>query len=281
MDHSSTTVAVSLKNRTLVQQLHRTFWDCRVTIKVTMIQMNTVLRSLARLPFKSPIAIMPRSFHVGYPIASHTLRKVELTPLEQRKLTFDSHAVVTDLEKSGFEKNQAEIIVSTLVTLSTANMDIVYKDMVTSSHQEVALQQILAHLDDIRKDMVILEKSEFANLRSENEKMKTELGQLKSRVTEESQRVRAEAKLDINLERSRISDMFTEQEKKLLETNTEFHRKKADLDHDTMETNKKIDLDVASLKTLLESLKLETIRYLAASVLACLAIALGFFRLWK
>lgn len=135
VDHSSTTVAVSLKNRTLVQQLHRTFWDCRVTIKVTMIQMNTVLRSLARLPFKSPIAIMPRSFHVGYPIASHTLRKVELTPLEQRKLTFDSHAVVTDLEKSGFEKNQAEIIVSTLVTLSTANMDIVYKDMVTSSHQ--------------------------------------------------------------------------------------------------------------------------------------------------
>lgn len=38
---------------------------------------------------------------------------------------------------------------------------------------------------------------------------------------------------------------------------------KADLDHDTMETNKKIDLDVASLKTLLESLKLETVRYLA------------------
>ena len=116
----------------------------------------------------------------------------------------------------GFEKNQAEIIVSALVTLATANLDIVYKDMVTSSHQvgrqtmavihthspchtspsqtwsppscflssplvlspllspylrwqEVALQQILAHLDAVRKDMVILEKSEFANLRSENE----------------------------------------------------------------------------------------------------------------
>lgn len=30
------------------------------------------------------------------------------------------------------------------------------------------MQQIIAHLDSIRKDMVILEKSEFANLRSEN-----------------------------------------------------------------------------------------------------------------
>lgn len=243
--------------------------------------MNTVLRSFARLPSKSPIAMTSRSFHAGYPAATHTMRKVELTPLEQRKLTFDSHAVVTDLEKSGFEKNQAEIIVSALVTLTTANMDIVYKDMVTSSHQEVALQQILAHLDSIRKDMVILEKSEFANLRSENEKMKRELGHLKARLTEESQRARAEAKLDINLERSRVSDMFTEQDKKLLEAKADVYRKKADLDHDTMETNRKIDLDVASLKTLLESLKLETVRYLAASVFACLAIALGFYRLWK
>ncbi|CAL8307022.1 unnamed protein product [Gadus morhua 'NCC'] len=246
-----------------------------------MIPMNTILRSLARLPLRRPVALMTRNLEVGCPMATHTQRNVELTPLEQRKLTFDSHAVVKDLVISGFEKNQAEIIVSALVTLATANLDIVYKDMVTSSHQEVALQQILAHLDAVRKDMVILEKSEFANLRSENEKMKRELNQLKSSLTEESQRVRAEAKLDINLERSRVSDMFTEQEKKLLEANTEFHRKKADLDHDAMETNKKIDLDVASLKTLLESLKLETVRYLAASVFSCLTIALGFYWLWK
>ncbi|KAG7282714.1 hypothetical protein CRUP_017640 [Coryphaenoides rupestris] len=149
--------------------------------------MSTALRSLARLPLNSPTPVSPRNFHVGYPIATHLLRKLELSPLEQRKLTFDSHAVVTELEKSGFQKNQAEIIASALVTLTTAKMDIVYKDMVTSSHQEVALQQILAHLDFIKKDMVILQKSEFANLRSENE--------------EESRRVRSESRLDINLAR--------------------------------------------------------------------------------
>ncbi|XP_036381204.1 coiled-coil domain-containing protein 90B, mitochondrial isoform X2 [Megalops cyprinoides] len=209
------------------------------------------------------------------------MRKVELTPLEQRKLTFDTHALVKELEASGFEKRQAEIIVTALVTLTTANMDIVYRDMVTTAHQEIALQQIMAHLDSIRKDMVILEKSEFANLRSENAKMKTELEQLKNRLMEESQKIRADAKLDINLERSRVTDMFTEQEKKLMEVNTEFHKKNADIDRGTMETTRKIDIEVASLKTLLESLKLDTIRYLAASVFSCLAIALGFYRLWK
>lgn len=104
---------------------------------------------------------------------------------------------------SGFARSQAELIVSALVTLTTANMDIVYKDMVTKAHQvgsyssifnvrgwtflpslncklkcahvyhvcscqEIAVQQLMAHLDSIRKDMVILEKTEFANLRSEN-----------------------------------------------------------------------------------------------------------------
>lgn len=36
---------------------------------------------------------------------------------------------------AGFKKHQAELIVSALVTLTTANMDIVYKDMVTKAHQ--------------------------------------------------------------------------------------------------------------------------------------------------
>ncbi|KAG7273804.1 hypothetical protein CRUP_016548 [Coryphaenoides rupestris] len=146
-------------------------------------------------------------------------------------------------------------------------MGIVYKDMVTLSHQDIAFKQILAHLDCIKKDLVILQKSDFANLRSGNE--------------EESARVRAEAKLDINLERSMISDMFTKQEKKLSDANTEFRMKKADIDHDKLETKKKLDTDVASLKTLLASLKLETIRYLAVTAFTCLTIILSFYQLWK
>ncbi|XP_037543138.1 coiled-coil domain-containing protein 90B, mitochondrial isoform X3 [Nematolebias whitei] len=181
----------------------------------------------------------------------------------------------------GFEKRQAELVVSALVTMTSANMDAVYKDMVTKSHQEIAVQQIMTHLDSIRKDMVILEKSEFSNLRSENTKMKRELEQLENRLKEESEKVRAETRLDINLERSWISDMFTEQEKKLMEATSEFHHQKANLENDNMEINKKIDLQVASLKTLLESLKLETVRYLAATIFSCLAIALGVYRLWR
>ncbi|KAK3523912.1 hypothetical protein QTP70_016722 [Hemibagrus guttatus] len=222
-----------------------------------------------------------RGFHATDRRRTYDVRKVELTPLEQRKLTFDSHALVKELESNGFEKKQAELIVDALVTLTTANMDIVYRDMVTGAHQEIVLQQIMAHLDSIRKDMVILEKSEFANLRSENAKMKTELEQIKNRLLEESQKIRAGTKLDINLERSRVTDMFTEQEKKLMEVSSEFHKKNAEIETSAIETIKKIDIEVASLKTLLESLKLQTIRYLAVCIFSCLAVALGVYRTWN
>ncbi|XP_014387707.1 PREDICTED: coiled-coil domain-containing protein 90B, mitochondrial isoform X5 [Myotis brandtii] len=155
----------------------------------------------------------------------HDIRRVDITPLEQRKLTFDTHALVQNLETHGFDKAQAETIVSALTTLSNVSLDTIYKEMVTQAQQEITVQQLMAHLDSIRKDMVILEKSEFANLRAENEKMKSELEQVKQQLINETGRIRADNKLDINLERSRVTDMFTDQEKKLMEATTEFTKK--------------------------------------------------------
>ncbi|XP_075808495.1 coiled-coil domain-containing protein 90B, mitochondrial isoform X2 [Microtus pennsylvanicus] len=176
---------------------------------------------------------------------------------------------------------QAQTIVSVLSTLSNVSLDTIYKEMVTKAQQEITVQQLMAHLDSIRKDMVILEKSEFANLRAENEKMKIELDQVKQQLTHETSRIRADNKLDINLERSRVTDMFTDQEKQLMEATNEFTKKDTQTKSIISETSNKIDTEIASLKTLMESNKLETIRYLAASVFTCLAIALGFYRFWK
>ncbi|XP_077632319.1 coiled-coil domain-containing protein 90B, mitochondrial isoform X2 [Crocuta crocuta] len=200
---------------------------------------------------------MRRDFVTTTAKEGYDMRRVDLTPLEQRKLTFDTHALVQDLETHGFDKAQAETIVSALITLSNVSLDSIYKEMVTQAQQEITVQQLMAHLDSIRKDMVILEKSEFANLRAENQKMKTELEQVKQQL------------------------IFTDQEKKLMEATTEFTRNDTKTRSIISETCNKIDTEIASLKTLMESNKLETIRYLAASVFTCLAIALGFYRIWK
>ncbi|XP_048388081.1 coiled-coil domain-containing protein 90B, mitochondrial isoform X2 [Stegostoma tigrinum] len=208
-------------------------------------------------------ALPKRGFFTAAMLRTYDIRKVEQLSKEQRRLCFDTHALVLELENNGFRKEQAEAVVTILANLTSASMDSTYQDMVTKAQQEIMLQQIMAHLDSIRKDMVILEKSEFSNLRMENEKIKIELEHLKLQLLDEIKKIRSDTKLDMNLEKSRIMD-----------TNS-------DTDRAITETNKKIDTDVASLKTMLESLKLETMRYLAASVFSCLAIALGFYRFWQ
>ncbi|XP_073735900.1 coiled-coil domain-containing protein 90B, mitochondrial isoform X2 [Callorhinus ursinus] len=149
-----------------------------------------------------------RDFFTTTTKEGYDMRRVDITPLEQRKLTFDTHALVQDLETHGFDKAQAETIVSALTTLSNVSLDSIYKEMVTRAQQEITVQQLMSHLDSIRKDMVILEKSEFANLRAENQKMKTELEQVKQQLINETSQIRADNKLDINLERSRVTDMI-------------------------------------------------------------------------
>ncbi|NWW85278.1 MCUR1 regulator, partial [Rhynochetos jubatus] len=179
-----------------------------------------------------------------------------------RKLFFDTHALVCLLEENGFTTRQSEVIVSALVKITNTNLDIIYKDMVTKVQQEIALQQVMSHIGGVKKDMIILEKSEFSALRSENEKIKLELQQIKKQVMDEITKVRADNKLNLNLEKSRVKELHAQQDRALTQT------------------DRKIDTEVADLKTMLESHKLDNIKYLAGSVFTCLTVALGFYRLW-
>ncbi|KAM9075392.1 mitochondrial calcium uniporter regulator 1 isoform 2-T2 [Megaptera novaeangliae] len=183
-------------------------------------------------------------------------KRRDFTSSRSRKLYFDTHALVCLLEENGFTTQQAEIIVSALVKIMEANMDIVYKDMVTKMQQEITLQEIMSQIANVKKDMIILEKSEFSALRSENEKMKLELHRLKQQV------------------------MYSLNERKLLEVKTEVVSLHAQQDRAITQTDRKIDTEVAGLKTMLESHKLDNIKYLAGSVFTCLTVALGFYRLW-
>ena len=57
-----------------------------------------------RLPYliiSLSLCFPPKELHFTAPVAAYDMRKVELIPLEQRKLTFDSHAMVIELENNG------------------------------------------------------------------------------------------------------------------------------------------------------------------------------------
>ncbi|XP_065608935.1 mitochondrial calcium uniporter regulator 1-like [Cyrtonyx montezumae] len=209
--------------------------------------------------------------------------KGSVSLLGSRKFFFDTHALVCLLEENGFTTQQSEVIVSALVKILSTNLDTIYKDMVTKVQQEIALQQVMSHIDGVKKDMIILGKSELSALRSENERIKLELQQIKKQVMDEITRVRADNKLNLNLEMSRVKELESSHslnERKLLEMRTEIVELHAQQDRALTQTDRRIDREVADLKIMLESLKLYNIKYLAGSVFTCLTVTLGFYRLW-
>uniref|UniRef100_A0A671EU43 Uncharacterized protein n=1 Tax=Rhinolophus ferrumequinum TaxID=59479 RepID=A0A671EU43_RHIFE len=80
-----------------------------------------------------------RDFLITIIKKGYDMRLVNLTPLEQRKLTFDTHAFVQDLETGGSDKARAKTIVLALTTLSYVSLDTIYEEMVTQTQSEIAL----------------------------------------------------------------------------------------------------------------------------------------------
>ncbi|AWP20899.1 putative mitochondrial calcium uniporter regulator 1 [Scophthalmus maximus] len=206
--------------------------------------------------------------------------KPDIPNSEGRKLFFDTHAVVRLFEENGFTTQQAEVMVKVLVRMTNSNMDVIYNDMVTKTQQEIMLQRVMSQIAAVKKDMIILEKSEFSALLAESEKLKIQLLLLKVQLADVMNKVRSDTILDMNLEKSRVKELKAQHERKLLETRTEIMEMTSEQDRHLTQTNMKIDTEVAGLKTMLESHKLDTIKYLAGSVFTCLTVVLGFYRIW-
>uniref|UniRef100_A0A3B4BF20 Uncharacterized protein n=1 Tax=Periophthalmus magnuspinnatus TaxID=409849 RepID=A0A3B4BF20_9GOBI len=188
---------------------------------------------------------------------------------EGRKLFFDTHAVVRLLENNGFRIEQAEVIVNVLVQMTSSNMDVIYSDMVTKVQQEIMLQRVMSQIAAVKKDMIILEKSEFSTLLAENEVKRLIILRIKyiCVLQDIMNKLRSDNLLDMNLEKSRVKELVM-----FLQT--------AEHERHLTQTNMKIDTEVAGLKTMLESHKLDTIKYLAGSIFTCLTVVLGFYRIW-
>uniref|UniRef100_A0A2I2Y1S6 Uncharacterized protein n=1 Tax=Gorilla gorilla gorilla TaxID=9595 RepID=A0A2I2Y1S6_GORGO len=58
--------------------------------------------------------------------------------------------------------------------------------------------------------------------------------------------------MKIESDQVKVTDMFTDQEKQLMEATTEFTKKDTQTKSIISETSNKIDADIASLKTLME-----------------------------
>jgi len=176
---------------------------------------------------------------------------------------FDTHLFIKDLTANGFTDQQAEKLCHIFKEIVNYVVQDFKTECVTKAGQELAITQVMIHIASLKKDMIILEKSEFSALRNENEKLIMELNNLREQVKDEVVKLKSGFMLDMNLEKSRVK-----------ETESEISKT-----HQKLES--RVDTEVANLKTIFESYKADSIKFFAGTLLSCLAVCLGIVRLWK
>lgn len=180
---------------------------------------------------------------------------------EVKLFYFDTLGLANKFLSQGFTQQQAFCMVEAFIDVLNTSIEHHTKNMVTKPQQEIMVQQLVAQIGSVKKDMVILEKSEFTMLRNETEKQTAEIKQMKSLIKDEISKLQGNVKLDVNLERSRAAEAHAENEKEL------------------QILRNKIDTDVANLRTTYEQYRNDVMKFASGTVISCAAIMLGVLRL--
>ncbi|XP_060586831.1 mitochondrial calcium uniporter regulator 1-like [Ruditapes philippinarum] len=191
----------------------------------------------------------------------------------------DTLAVSKRLIDKGFQRGEAEAMTEVLSDVITMVVDQQTRIMVTKLQQEIMVQQLLAQIASVKKDMVILEKSEFTMIRNDTEKQGILIKHLEAQLADGIKKLEGQVKLDINLEKSRAVEAHALNEKQL-----QTLINKMEVEHATTEKNlnaleNKIEVSVSNLRTQNEKNRNDVFKYLIGLVLSAATAILAYLRL--
>jgi len=113
-----------------------------------------------------------------------------------------------------------------------------------------------------RHDFKQYQENEFARMKREIDRLKVECENLRAELKHEMDKTNAGQRLDLNLERGRMREELSVQDKKLTKTAT------------------LIDKDINEMRTSIETMKNEVIKYCVGTIMSATAIALGLLRVF-
>ncbi|XP_048254893.1 mitochondrial calcium uniporter regulator 1-like [Haliotis rufescens] len=176
---------------------------------------------------------------------------------------FNTLELVKKLEQQGFTREQSEGMTGCLVDIVNTTIKHQSNHMISKSEQEIRVQQLMAEISSVKKDMVMLQKSEFSSLRNQTEKQSFEIRQIKDSLRDEIGKLKGQMTLDINLERSRAVEAHAENQKNLTQL------------------NQKIETQIAHLLTKYEIYRNDVLKFAGGTVLTCAGLCLGIIRVWS
>ncbi|CCE82161.1 Piso0_002860 [Millerozyma farinosa CBS 7064] len=174
---------------------------------------------------------------------------------------FDTKKFVQSLqENGGFNQQQAETAVNIVNKAINDGIHSITKNLVTQETLSSTSYQQKVDFAKLKGELQTTDRSEFNNLKKEQEKLKTDLTNLKNRLKEEIMKNQAGVKLDLNLEKGRIREESSIHESKIEDTYT------------------RIDEEIANMQMQIKSVKTQVMQWLIGVSSGTFALMLAFVR---
>lgn len=174
---------------------------------------------------------------------------------------FDTKKFVQLLQtKGGFTPEQAEIAVTTVNKAVNDGISSIVKNLVAKETLNSIAYQQKVDFAKLKGELQTLDKSEFTNLKKEQELLRTNLTNLQNRLKEEITKSLAGVRLDLNLEKGRIREESSLHELKIEDTYT------------------RIDEEIANMQMQIKSVKTQVMQWLIGVSSGTAALMLAFVR---
>ncbi|XP_065914184.1 coiled-coil domain-containing protein 90B, mitochondrial-like [Dysidea avara] len=184
-----------------------------------------------------------------------------------KPVPFNTHQLVCRLQAKGYSLDQSEELVEVLLMVIQESVATGMGGCVKKSTMDKLEISIRGDIDNVRRDQLLLEKTEIVGIKSDVKKMDAEVHKLMEVLKEEVNKVRSGMSLDINLERSRVKEEYGELQQRI------------------KDAQNRISTEVADLKTMIASQKSDILSSITNRTLTMCAIVLslvvGIWRLTK
>ena len=152
---------------------------------------------------------------------------------------FDTLKFVKKLESEGFSSTQSQAVMRALSDVISESIDGLKRNLVSKEEQEKTTYTQKVDFAKLRSELQTLEKNDHSLVKSDQDRITSDLEKLKQRLKEEIAKTQANVRLDLNLEKGRIREESSVHELKIRETDT------------------KIDTEISNIRTQLETVKFQ------------------------
>ncbi|GFQ00531.1 protein fmp32 mitochondrial [Phtheirospermum japonicum] len=180
----------------------------------------------------------------------------------KRLFLVDTLALVRRLEAQGVQPKQAEAITGALIEVLNDSIENVSQSFVTKAEKQRNEMTQESNLAKFKTEVISSQGHHFSLLQHEMEKLKSDIGKMRSDLRYEIDKATAGQRLDLNLEKGRIRDELNEQ------------------NQETTNLTNKLDREIHELRAQLEAAKYEVIKYCIGTLASISAVGLAALRIF-